>query len=589
MEKETSMADRLVRVNMKSLAITEEPLPAKWAGFGGRALTSAIVAEEVPPASNALGPNNKLVFAGGLLSGSSAPISGRISIGAKSPLTGTIKESNAGGQACQIMARLGIRALVIEDLPQDVAKRYTLEASVNGIKLVECPELAGLGNYDTVAKLVAKYGDKKMGYVTIGMAGEWKLTSASIACTDRELRPTRHAGRGGLGAVMGSKGLKAIVFDDNGTSMREPVNKDAFRAASIKFAKALKEHPVTGQGLPTYGTNILQNIVNEAGGLPTRNFHTGQFAGASKISGEVQHDNILARGGEGMIAHGCHTGCVIKCSRVYTDKDGHYITKGPEYETIWSHGTNCLIDDLDSIALMDRMDDDIGLDTIETGAAIGVAMEAGVIEFGDVKGAIGLLEEIRKGTPLGRILGSGAETTGRCFGVSHVPVVKGQAMPAYDPRSVQGIGVTYATSTMGADHTAGYAIATNILKVGGFVDPLKPEGQVELSRNLQIATAAIDSTGLCLFVAFAVLDKPEAFEAIYEMINGLYGLNLGPDDVFGLGRSILTTERKFNAAAGFTNVHDRLPEWMKTEALAPHNVVFGVTDAELDTVFNFVK
>jgi aldehyde:ferredoxin oxidoreductase len=142
---------------------------------------------------------------------------------------------------------------------------------------------------------------------------------------------------------------------------------------------------------------------------------------------------------------------------------------------------------------------------------------------------------------------------------------------------------------MGADHTAGYAIATNILKVGGFVDPLKPEGQVELSRNLQIATAAIDSTGLCLFVAFAVLDKPEAFEAIYEMINALYGLNLGPDDVFGLGRSILSTERKFNTAAGFTNVHDRLPEWMKTEALAPHNVVFGVTDEELDTVFNFVQ
>lgn len=583
------MADRLVRVNMKTLTITEEPVPAKWAAFGGRAMTSAIIFDEVPPAATPLGPANKLIFAPGLLGGSAAPISGRISVGAKSPLTGTIKESNSGGQAGQILARLGIRALVIEDIPVDPQKCYTLELGLSGMRLVETPELKGLGNYATVEKLVAKYGDKKISFMTIGMAGEMGLTASSIAVTDREVRPTRHAGRGGLGAVMGSKGLKAIVCNDQGTSMREPLNKEAFRDASRKFAKALKEHPVTGEGLPTYGTNILQNIINEAGGLPTRNFRSGQFAGAAKISGEAQHDTILARGGEGKIAHGCHSGCVIQCSRIYVDKDGHYMTKGPEYETIWSHGSNCLIDDLDQIAIMDRMDDDIGLDTIEMGATIGVAMEAGLIEFGDAEGAIGLLKEVEKGTPLGRILGSGAETTGRCFGVAHVPVVKGQAMPAYDPRSILGIGVTYATSTQGADHTMGYAITANVLKVGGFVDPMKSEGQVELSRNLQIATAAIDSSGLCLFVAFAVLDKPEAFEAIYEMLNAFYGLNLGPDDIGALGKTVLTMERKFNLAAGFTNAHDRLPDWMKTEPIAPHGAVFTVTDAELDQVFNFVS
>ncbi|MBI5442029.1 MAG: aldehyde ferredoxin oxidoreductase, partial [Deltaproteobacteria bacterium] len=391
------------------------------------------------------------------------------------------------------------------------------------------------------------------------------------------------------GAVMGSKGLKAIILDDNGTSMREPANKEAFRAASLKFVKALKEHPVTGEGLPTYGTNVLQNIINEAGGLPTRNFREGQFAGASKISGEAQHDTILARGGEGKIAHGCHSGCVIQCSRIYTDKDGHYKTKGPEYETIWAHGTNCCIDDLDAIAEMDRLDDDIGLDTIEMGATIGVAMEAGLAKFGDAQAAIGLLQEVRRGTPLGRILGCGAKVTGQVYGVDHVPVVKGQAMPAYEPRAIQGIGVTYATSTMGADHTAGYAIATNILKVGGYVDPLKPEGQVALSRDLQIATAAVDSTGLCLFVAFAVLDKPEAFEAVYEMLNGFYGLKLGPDDVAALGKAILTTERKFNTAAGFSNADDRLPDWMYREPVGPHNQVFSVPDAEMDQVFNFVQ
>ncbi|WP_459943310.1 aldehyde ferredoxin oxidoreductase N-terminal domain-containing protein, partial [Deferrisoma palaeochoriense] len=185
-----------------------------------------------------LGPANKLVFAPGLLGGSAAPISGRISVGGKSPLTGTIKEANAGGQAGQILARLGIRALVIEDQPADPDKRYTLELRKGSVKLVESPELKGLGNYDTVAKLVEKYGEKKIGFVTIGQAGEMGLTAASIACTDREMRPTRHAGRGGLGAVMGSKGLKAIVLDDSETQMRQPQNKEAFREASKKFAKA---------------------------------------------------------------------------------------------------------------------------------------------------------------------------------------------------------------------------------------------------------------------------------------------------------------------------------------------------------------
>jgi len=580
------MKDRIIRVNMKTLTVSEEEVPEKYAAYGGRAITSAIISDEVPPLAIPLGPENKLIFAPGILGGTASANSGRLSVGAKSPLTGGIKEANAGGQAAQVMARLGIRALIVEDKPEDTTKMYTLEVGSESAKLVESSELKGLGNYDTVDKLVAKYGDKNTALVTIGMAGEMGLLAASIACTDRELRPTRHAGRGGLGAVMGSKGLKAIYFDDEGTKTREPKDKEAFKAAARKFAAALLEHPVTGEGLPTYGTNVLQNVINEAGGLPTKNFREGSYEGASKISGEVQHDVILERGGK--VAHGCHSGCVIRCSRDYHDKDGHFMTKGPEYETIWSHGSNCLIDDLDAIAVMDRMDDDIGLDTIEMGATIGVAMEAGICDFGDADGAIKLLAEVRDGTPLGRILGSGAKVTGQCFGVDHVPEVKGQALPAYDPRSIQGIGVTYATSTMGGDHTAGYAIATNILKVGGFVDPLKPEGQVELSRNLQIATAALDAAGLCIFVAFAVLDKPEAFEAIYEMIKAMYGLNLGPDDVTALGKDILKIERKYNEAAGFTNADDRLPRWMYTEPLPPHNTVFSVTDAELDEFYNFM-
>jgi aldehyde:ferredoxin oxidoreductase len=210
-----------------------------------------------------------------------------------------------------------------------------------------------------------------------------------------------------------------------------------------------------------------------------------------------------------------------------------------------------------------------------------------VAEFGDAEAAINLVKEVGKGTPLGRILGNGAAVTGQVFGVERVPVVKRQAMPAYDPRAVQGIGVTYATTTMGADHTAGYAVATNIMKIGGDVDPLKPEGQIELSRNLQITTAAIDSTGMCLFIAFCVLDQPETFQAMLDVMNGFAGANLTADDVAELGKSVLKKERAFNLAAGLSNKEDRLPEYFKKEPLAPHNITFEVSDEDLDKVHDF--
>jgi len=254
---------------------------------------------------------------------------------------------------------------------------------------------------------------------------------------------------------------------------------------------------------------------------------------------------------------------------------------------VWAHGANCGIDDMDTIAMLDRLDDDYGLDTIEMGATVAIAMDAGILQFGDAAGAIDLIKEVGKGTPLGRIIGAGAAVTAKAFGLEHAPVVKGQAMPAYDPRAIMGIGVTYATSPMGADHTAGYAIATNILKVGGFVDPLKPEGQIELSRNLQIATAAIDSTGMCLFIAFAILDQPETFQAMLDLLNSFFGFSLTGDDVVALGKSILTTERDFNKAAGFTKEMDRLPAYFKRESLDPHKVTFTVSDEELDQVFNW--
>ncbi len=575
--------DKILRIDMGAEGgpkINITPV-GEYAGLGGRAMTSSIVSREVPPLCHPLGENNKLVIASGLLSGTTAAMSGRISVGCKSPLTGGIKEANAGGQPSQMLARLGYAAIVLEGKPKEGAL-YKVLVNKDGVKVVEDNSLKMMGNYDLVEKMKKEYGEK-ISVISIGQAGEMKLAAASVACTDMELRPTRHAGRGGVGAVMGSKGVKAIVIDDTGVKMRAPKEPEGFKDATKRWVEGLRKHPVTGQGLPAYGTNVLTNVINEAGGYPTHNFMWGRFVGSSKISGETQAKLEVDRGGSA--THGCHRGCVIQCSGTYMDKDGHYITKQPEYETVWAHGGNCGIDDLDSIAVLDRLDDDFGLDTIEMGATIGVAMEAGLARFGDAEAAIELIKEIGKGTPLGRILGSGAAVTGKVFGVERVPVVKGQSMPAYDPRAVQGIGVTYATSTMGADHTAGYAVATNILGVGGKVDPLKPEGQVELSRNLQIATAAIDSTGMCLFIAFAVMDQPETFQALLDCINSFYGLKLTGDDVNALGKSVLQKERDFNRAAGLGPEQDRLPEFFKREPVSPHNVTFQVKDQDLDKVF----
>jgi aldehyde:ferredoxin oxidoreductase len=576
---------KMLRINMGAEGgpkVSEEAM-GEYSGMGGRGLTSAIVSKEVPPLCHPLGANNKLVIAPGLLSGTTAAMSGRISVGCKSPLTGTIKEANAGGQAAQVLARLGYGAIVLEGKPKDDTL-YKVFINKDGVTVSADNSLKMLKNYDLIERMKKEYGEK-IACISIGPAGEMKMAAASVACTDMELRPTRHAARGGPGAVMGAKGVKVIVLDDAGMKMRTPKDPEKFKEANKRFAEGLKKHPVTGEGLPAYGTNILANIINEARAYPTKNFMWGTFEGTQKISGETQAKTEVDRGGSA--THGCHRGCTIRCSGIFMDKDGHYLTKQVEYETVWAHGANCGIDDLDAIAMLDRLDDEYGLDTIEMGATIAVAMEAGLADFGDGEAAIKLLKEVGEGTALGRILGNGAAVTGRCFGVERVPAVKGQALPAYDPRGIQGIGVTYATSTMGGDHTAGYAVATNVLKVGGHVDPHKPEGQVELSRNLQIATAAVDATGMCLFIAFALLDQPDTFQALIDMINAFSGASLAADDVTELGKSILKNERDFNTRAGFTAQDDRLPDFFKKEPLPEHNLTFLVKDEDLDTLFNW--
>ncbi len=575
---------KIIRVDMTNLTSKFENVPEKYKLCSGRWLTDSIICDEVDPQCHPLGPNNKVIFASGIVTGTSAPSSGRISVGAKSPLTLGIKEANAGTPFSQKLARLRVKAIIIEGQPKKKDRFWFLKISRNSVDLQSADEWVGKGLYDAYSSLFKKF-NREISISAIGIAGERLMTNAGICFEDIDRRPSRYAGRGGLGAVLGSKNLKFIIIDDEGAPGVKIADKTLFDKGCTKLRKALLTHDVTKPGgtLNTYGTAALINVMNEAGGLPTRNFREGRFEGAAAISGEAIREICKTRGGAGLTGHPCHPGCIIQCSNVYPKPDGTEHVSCIEYESDWAFGANCGIKDLDTIAELVRLSNDYGLDTIDMGGAIAVAMEAGLAEFGDGNRAIELMHEIWKDTSLGRILGCGAATTGKVFGVVRVPGVKGQNMPAYEPRAVKGIGIVYATSTMGADHTAGYTIAPEILNVGGKVDPFNVN-KAELARAFLDTTAFIDSTGYCLFVTFAILDIPEGLEGLIESCNGVLDINWTTGDIARIGGEIINMERAFNEAAGLNQAHDRLPEFMKYEKLPPHNVVFDVTDKELDKV-----
>jgi aldehyde:ferredoxin oxidoreductase len=583
---------KLVRLNMTDRSYRIEDVSSDYKNMGGRWLSSSLVAAEVPPLCHPLGPNNKVVFAPGMITGTIAPTSARVSVGGKSPLTGTIKESNSGASWAQDLARMRIKALVIEGQPQEKEKYWGAYLSWDTkdgqtkIDFFDASEYSQKSLYEVFPKLYQRFGDN-ISIAGCGIAGENGYGNAGVVFNDLQKGPTRYSGRGGLGSVLGSKKLKFIISNSTGAPGIEIADKDLFELGRKKMFEALSTHAITKPkgALNTYGTAVLINIVNEAGGLSTRNFSTGRFEGAAKISGEHIFEGNKQRKGKEIYNHACSPGCVIRCSNSWYKEDGTENVSCVEYESDWALGANCGIDNFDQIAELVRLCNDIGLDTIETGDSIAVAMDAKVIPFGDGSKAIDMVKEIGRGTPLGRILGAGTETTGKVFGITRVPTVKGQSMPAYDPRAVKGIGTTYATTTMGADHTAGYTICPEILGVMGKVDPLSSEGKAALSRAFQATTAFIDSTGHCLFTAFATLDIPAGYQGMIEECNGVMGTHWTADDILNIGKEIIKRERMFNEKAGFNNARDRLPEFMKLEPLAPHNQVFDVPDSALDSVF----
>ncbi len=560
---------KLIRINTADSTFTEDPLPPGRAHYGGRMLTSSIIAEEVPPLCSPLGANNKLVFANGIFAGhANAPCSGRISVGCKSPLTGGIKESNTGGDGGCHLARHGIRAIVLEGLPADDGLRL-IHVSADGVEIQPADQYAGLNTYDMVEAARRDFGEK-ISVVCIGSAGERRMNGSSVAFTSIEGPPSRHAARGGVGAVMGSKGIKAIVIDHVSGSGVPITDEPEFKKLCGEFARELHDGKAI---LRDYGTANLVNVINEVGGLPTRNFSAGRFESAESISGEQMRENIDARGG----AHGrpCMPGCPIQCANRYVSLDGT-VTDDVEYESIVLLGSNCGIGDMDTVAKLERACDDLGLDTIETGATIAVCMEGGVIEFGDGEGALGLMDEIAKGTPLGKIVGSGAECAARVLGVRRVPTVKGQSLAAYDPRAVKGMGVTYITTPMGADHTAGAAIP-NRPGIGELeLDTFSKQDKELLSIDLQLMTGALDALGVCMFTGPQV----SSIEMWAKIMTAATGDPWTPTKLLELAEEMIDRERDFNRRAGFTEKDDRLPEHFYTEPLAPKDPVMDVDDAQ---------
>lgn len=566
----------ILRVKMASQTVQLEAEKEEYKLFGGRGFIAKLLNDEVNPQCDPLGPENKLVICTGLLAGTTAPTSGRISIGGKSPLTGTIKEANAGGMAGYMLSRLGVKAIIIEGIPAD-QEWFILKISKDGAELLSAAHYTGMDNYDLISALQADFGEK-IGVISIGRAGERGYKNSSVHISDVAGRPSRAAARGGVGAIMGSKRLKAIVLEPAGPAEPAYADQAKFLNAVKGYIQGIKDNPLSGQALPALGTAVLVNAVNAIGALPTRNFSEGNFTEAEKISGE----NLVKVQGErgGKTNHICQPGCPIACSNIYLDKKGNYLTSGLEYETISLNGSNCGISSLDTLASIDRHCDDFGLDTIETGATIAVCMEAGRLNFGDEQGALTLIQEMVEGTEFGQVLGQGTQYTAQKLGVKRIPVVKGQSIAAYDPRALKGTGITYATSPMGADHTAGNSIGDPSVK------PHEKEGQVNLSQNLQIGMATFDNLGMCIFSGFCTAD-PANVGHLLDMMAGRFGGEWGPERLFGLGVQTLALENSFNKKAGFTAEDDRLPEFMYIEPLPPNNTVFDITDDELAQVIPF--
>jgi aldehyde:ferredoxin oxidoreductase len=557
----------ILRVDMRHSEVTYEEFPEEWQFIGGRGLIAKIMNKEVPPDTAPLGAQNKLIFAIGPLAGTLAPQLGRVSVGGKSPLTLGIKEANAGGPAAQKLDRLGIRAIVIQGLPEK-GGLYFLKIASGEAVLIPANEHKGMKNYELVERIHGEYG-KGPAIISIGIGGERGYKAASISLTDMLGDPSRNAARGGLGAVMGSKGLKAIIIDDSGTPEITIADKVKFKETVRSWVDTIQKDVTCGL-FSAFGTPFTVASNSYQGTMPGNNYTTGRPEGFKQVTGEVMKRNMMERGGR---MHACMPGCVVKCSIIYNDIEGKRLASAYEYEGVGMLGTNLGISNHDDIARLKFICDDLGVDIIEVGSALGVAASAGKMKMGDVDSAMKLLTEIERGTELGNILASGVVATAKAFGISRVPAIRGQAIPAHEPRAVKGMGVTYTTSPMGADHTAGLTYRI----------PSQKTGQIANSLRAQIQAATCDTFGYCLN------SVPGRQASIYvflaDLMSARYGVNLNRSHIFEIGKQTIRDELKFNDGAEFSKIYERYPAYLRTEPLPPTDNVFDVADSEIDQIW----
>jgi aldehyde:ferredoxin oxidoreductase len=563
---------KIVRVNMETKEITQQDA-GKYNGYGSRGFIARFMNDEIDPACEPLGINNKLIICTGLLGGTAVSSSGRLSVGGKSPLTNGIKEASSGGTAANDLARHGIRAIIFERLPATSDKNtYVLVVSEEGIKLEVMNELLHMGARNTIDTLREKFSDKA-GVICNGPAGEYMMRGAGVVCAAPK-GEMRFAARGGMGAVMGSKQVKAVVITPASTSKVEYFDKAVFTEAAKEYHQMLVEAmPTIKKSNQLYGTTGMFKIVNELGLCPTRNFTLGAFDQHKEIGGEKMVELIQARGGDGKTGQACMNGCMIKCLSIFPDENGKVICSTVQYENLSLLGSNLCLGSLDSIARLNDKVNDLGLDAIETGAALGVVAEAGMAEFGNAESFMRLLNEIEAATPIGRVIGNGVKTTGEVFGINDLPMSKGQAFPGYDPRALKGNGVTFAMTSQGGDHTTG-----NCYGARATVPPLSCEGQGDLSRKTQLQVAALENMGFCIFARAYLFKKPELFT---KFAYGICGDKMTVDEFWAQGRETARLEYEFNVKSGVSPAQDRLPEYMYRVPLPPNNHVFDLSAEEM--------
>lgn len=559
---------KYLHIDLNKGHVREEAFSGEQVAHAGRYFIAKTLLELGAATVDAMSPDNPLIFSAGPFAGSNWSNANRTSVGCKSPLTGGIKEANAGGSFGLAMGQLSIAGFTLYGGCEEWSVMYLKKDGT--VEFASAAPYLGRGTFETAAMLHEVYG-QKVSVAICGPVGEYGGLLAGISMSDTDKRPARLAARGGVGAVMGVKKLKAIVLDLD----RMPTFHDRKKVlSSIKEYGAKLKADEAINVLKDYGTAMMADYTNHVGGLPVNNFSSGRQVdianGVLKMGGDFIRAQNLERGGE--TSHACMPGCLIECSNVYADADGKEIVSPVEYETLGLMGTNCGLTDPDDLARLNWHANDLGIDTIETGAMMGVLLDAGLAPFGDVAFLTRVMAELRVGSADGKLWAQGTAAVGAHYKVARCPVIKKQGISAYDPRVIEVTGISMMVTAQGADHTTGNAPKFECS--GKNVDEL-----VDVSMEMQTLCASADSLGLCVFGRSVTNAN---IEMVVGAINDACGTGFSVDWFREIGRQTLRYEAEFNQAAGFTEADDELPAFFYEEALAPSNKVARFHSAEVN-------